>query len=174
MFDTMTMTKVLGAVCGSLLVFLLGSWAADEIYKMGGGHGEGEEHAQSYTIDTGASEEAAPAEEAAVDVLALVAASDAAAGEKVFAKCKACHKIDGTDGTGPHLNGVVNRAKASSAGYGYSDVLLGMASESWTPENLYAFIQNPKGYAPGTKMSFAGLGKSEDLGNLIAYLDTLK
>lgn len=169
MFDTMTITKAGGALCGSLLVFLLGGWAAEGLYHTGGGHGDGE-HAQAYVIDTGA-EETETAEET-VDFATLYAAADAAAGEKVFAKCKACHKIDGNDGTGPHLNGVVDRAKAASAGFGYSDALKGMADTAWTPENLYAFLENPRGYAPGNKMSFAGLPKSEDRVNLIAYLAT--
>ncbi len=169
MFDTMTTTKILGAACGSLLVFLLGGWAADALYTTGGGHGgEGE---QAYTIDTGASEST----EAASDGPSfeeVYASADAAAGEKVFAKCKACHKVDGTDGTGPHLNGIVDRAKAASAGFGYSDVLVGMSSEAWTPANLDAFLLNPKKYAPGTKMSFAGLPKPTDRANLIAWLAT--
>ena len=170
MFDTMTMTKVLGAVCGSLLVFLLGGWAAESLYHVGGeGHGE---MAQAYTIDTGAGEATEAAETEGPDFATLYAAADVAAGEKVFAKCKACHKLDGVDGTGPHLNGVVDRPKASIAGFGYSDVLLAMASEAWTPENLDGFLLSPKAYAPGTKMSFAGLPKVEERANLIAYLAT--
>ena len=168
MFDTMTMTKVLGAVCGSLLVFLLGAWAAESLYHVGGeGHGE---MTQAYTIDTGAGEATEAAATDGPDFATVYASADAAAGEKVFAKCKACHKLDGTDGTGPHLNGVVDRAKASVAGYGYSEVLLSMASDSWTPENLDGFLTSPKAYAPGTKMSFAGLPKAEDRANVIAYL----
>lgn len=167
MFDTMTITKVLGAVCGSLLVFLLGNWVASSLYATGGGHGGAE---QAYVIETG-TEAAAPAEEGP-SFDDLFAAADAGAGEKVFAKCKACHKVDGTDGTGPHLNGVVNRAKASVAGFGYSDVLLSMASDTWTPANMDAFLTNPKAYAPGTKMSFAGLPKPADRANLIAWLST--
>ncbi|MGL6210137.1 MAG: c-type cytochrome [Paracoccaceae bacterium] len=171
MFDTMTLTKVTGALCGSLLVYLLGAWAAESIYAVGHkGHGD-EEHAQAYSIEVA---EAAPAEgateEVAVPIEELMAAADPAAGEKVFGKCKACHKIDGTDGTGPHLNGIVNKAKGASAGFGYSEALLAVASESWTPENLYAFLENPKGYMPGTKMAFAGLSKSTDRANVIAYL----
>jgi cytochrome c len=103
----------------------------------------------------------------------VLAAADPAAGEKVFGKCKACHKLDGTDGTGPHLNGVVNRAKASVGGFGYSEALVAMAADAWSPENLNGFLENPKGYMPGTKMSFAGLGKVEDRANVIAYLATL-
>lgn len=172
MFDTMTLTKVTGAVCGSLLVYLFASWASDALYSTApAAHGE-EEVAQAYTIDTGA--EAAPAEAAAEGpaFAEVFAAADAAAGEKVFGKCKACHKLDGSDGTGPHLNGVVNRAKAASAGFGYSEALLAMAADNWTPENLDAFLTNPKGYAPGTKMSFAGLPKVEDRANLIKYLES--
>jgi cytochrome c len=173
MFDTMTMTKVTGAVCGSLLVYLLGGWAAGTLYHTGPvGHGEGEEIAQAYLIDTGA-EETTETADAGPDFATVLASADPAAGEKVFAKCKACHKLDGTDGTGPHLNGVVGRAKAASAGFAYSEALLAMAGDTWTPENLDGFLANPKGYAPGTKMSFAGLPKVEDRASVVAYLATL-
>lgn len=178
MFDTMTLTKAGGAVFGSLLVFLLGGWAAESLYHVGAAGGHGGEHgegevAQAYTIEVADAGGAEAAEEGP-DFATLFAAADAAAGEKVFGKCKACHKMDGTDGTGPHLNGVVDRAKAAVAGFGYSEALVGMASEAWTPENLDAFLANPKGYAPGTKMSFAGLPKPEDRANLIAWLATQK
>ena len=170
MFDTMTITKGLGAVCGSLLVFMLFNWAGDSLYSTGGGHG-GEE-TQSYTIAVEGGAAEAETAEAGPDFATVFAAADAAKGEKVFAKCKACHKVDGTDGTGPHLNGVVGRAKASVGGFGYSDALKAMAADSWTPENLEKFLTNPKGYMPGTKMSFAGLPKVEDRANLIAWLAT--
>lgn len=176
MFDTMTMTKVVGAVCGALLVFLLGSWAAEAIYTVAPeGHAGEEEIAQAYVIATGetAGTETESAE-ATVDVAALMAAADAAAGEKVFGKCKSCHKIDGGDATGPHLNGVVDRDKASVAGFAYSDALIAMQGQKWTPDNLFAFLESPKAYAPGTKMTFAGLPKPADRANVIAYLSTLQ
>lgn len=176
MFDTMTMTKATAGVCGALLVFLLGKWAATDLYAMGnahGGHG-GEEGAitQAYSIDTGASAPAGGGDAAPVDVAALMASADAAAGEKVFGKCKACHKLDGSNGTGPHLDGVVNRSKASVDGFAYSEAMKAHSSETWTPENLFHFIQSPKGYVPGTKMAFGGLPKEQDIVNLIAYLET--
>ena len=174
MFDTMTLTKVTGAICGSLLVYLFATWASDELYATApAAHGD-EEVAQAYTIDTGAEEASAEVAEEGPAFADLYAASDAAAGEKVFGKCKACHKLDGSDGTGPHLNGIVGKAKAASAGFGYSDALLAMASDVWSPENLDAFLLNPKGYAPGTKMSFAGLPKADERANLIAYLATVQ
>ena len=173
MFDTMTVTKGLSAVCGSLLIYLFASWAADSLYSTEVEAHGGEEVAQAYTIDTGAEEPAAAAE-AGPDFSVVLASADPAAGEKVFGKCKACHKVDGSNGTGPHLNGVINRAKASVSDFGYSEALLAMAADSWTPENMNGFLENPKGYAPGTKMSFAGLPKVEDRANVVAYLATLQ
>lgn len=179
MFDTMTMTKAVGAVCGSLLVLMLVDWAGNSLYTVGAGehgeHAEGELK-QAYTIDTG--EEAAPAEgdggAATVDVAALLAAGDPAAGEAVFKKCGSCHKIDGTNAVGPHLNGVVGRNHAAVPDFAYSEANLAMASEVWTPEAIFEFLENPKKYMPGTKMSFAGLPKPEDRANVVAYLSTLK
>ncbi len=173
MFDTMTMTKAVGAICGSLLVFLLAGWASDSLYHVGGGHGaHGEETAQAYTIELAAAE--APAEGAAEgpDFATLLASADAGAGEAVFKKCGACHKLDGADGVGPHLNGVVGRNHAAVAGFSYSEANIALKDEVWTPEAINEFIENPKKYMPGTKMSFAGLPKAEDRANLVAYLAT--
>jgi cytochrome c len=172
MLDTMTVTKAGGALCGAFLIFLLGKWAAESIYHTGvEGHG-GEEIAQAYSIDTGTSEEPAEAGTEAVPLADLMASADAAAGEKVFGKCKSCHKVDGANATGPHLNGVVNRAVGSVGEFAYSDGMKGHGG-NWDPDSLYAFLENPKAYVPGTKMSFAGLPKPEDRANIIAYLQSL-
>lgn len=171
MVDTMTATKVLGAGCGALLVFLLGSWAASALYSIGPASHAADPATQAYRIDTGEGETVEATEVAAGPTFEeLFATADAAAGEKVFAKCKACHKIDGSNGTGPHLNGVVNRSEASVEGFGYSDAMSGRKDQVWTPENLDHFLTNPKGYVPGTKMAFAGLPKAADRANVIAYL----
>jgi len=170
MFDTMTLTKTVGALCGALLIFLMGNWAAETIYSMGGGHGD--EHAQGYMIETGAEDdgEASAADEGPTFGELLLAA-DAGKGEKVFGKCKACHKLEkGENATGPYLYDVVGRPVDAAEGFGYSGALEAVA-EVWTPKNLYDFLENPKGYAPGTTMGFAGLKKPEDRVNLIAYLD---
>jgi len=170
MFDTMTLTKTAGALCGALLVFLLGNMAAGAIFSMGGGHGA--EHAQGYVVDTGAGEaEEAPAD-AGPSLAERMAAADPANGEKLFRNCAACHAVvEGENKVGPYLYGVVGRAVGSVATYGsYSGALTAVA-EVWTPVELYAFLENPKGYAPGTAMGYAGLRKSEDRADLIAYLD---
>ncbi|MFD1795676.1 cytochrome c family protein [Paracoccus aurantiacus] len=177
MFNTMTITKTAGALIGSLLSLLLLFWAGSALFHVGAseGHAEGEGHAQAYTIpveDAGGGGEAAAEEQ--IDFGALLAAADPAKGEKVFGKCKACHKIDGSDGTGPHLNGVVGRPVASVSGFNYDDAMKEHAAEApeWTPEALQAFLADPKGIVPGTKMSFAGLPKPEDRADLIAFLQT--
>lgn len=171
MFDTMRFTKIGGALCGSLLVFMLVSWAASALFYSGGGHG-GESEAQAYMIDTGEAETETASVEEGPAFEELYAAADTSAGEKVFGKCKSCHKVDGGDATGPHLNGVVDRAKGVVAEFGYSDALLAMSDQAWTPENLNGFLENPKGYMPGTKMAFAGLPKAADRANVIAWLAT--
>ncbi|MEM6635942.1 MAG: cytochrome c family protein [Pseudomonadota bacterium] len=169
MIDTMTFTKVTAAFCGTLLVYLLGGWVAEEIYHSGG-HGDG--HVQAYVIDTGEVEDDGPAEEA-VPLEELLASADPAKGEKVFGKCKACHKLEaGANGTGPTLYAIVGRPVDDEAGFGYSGALAAVV-DVWTPEHLDGFLENPKTYAPGTKMSFAGLSKPEDRADLIAYLDTI-
>lgn len=70
------------------------------------------------------------------------------------------------------MNGVVDRAVSSVEGFGYSGSLIAVAQQ-WTPENLNAFLENPKGYAPGTAMNYRGLRKIEDRANLIAYLASI-
>lgn len=104
------------------------------------------------------------------------AEGDAAKGEKVFRKCKACHAVGegAKNKVGPQLNGIVGRAFGSADGFGYSSALTDMAAEgkTWTEEELAGFLTKPKAYMPGTKMAFAGLRKEADVANVIAYLAT--
>jgi cytochrome c len=162
MFDTMTFTKAAGGICGALLVFLLGKWAAEELY-----HVEMQGDA-SYVIEVAGAEESAEPEEK-VDFETLLASADAGAGERQFRQCAACHRLeDGANGAGPHLYGVVGRQIASVDGFaGYSGNL---PEGEWTPENLNGFIENPSDWAPGTSMGYSGLRDPEDRANLIAYL----
>jgi len=169
MFDTMTLTKILGGVCGTLLVFLLGGWAAEEIYHSGG-HGD---HEQAYVIPVEGGEEIEEEIDEGppfVDVFALASAAD---GEGQWRACSACHALEqGENGVGPHLYGVVGRDVASVDGFGYSGALAAVV-DVWTPEELNAFLESPRNYAPGTAMGYNGMRKIEDRANLIAYLDSL-
>lgn len=104
--------------------------------------------------------------------------ADVEKGEKVFRKCKACHEVgDGAKAkAGPVLNGVVGRQIAAVEGFNYSDALVALGEEgkTWTAEEMALFLEKPKAYAKGTKMSFAGLRKEEDRANVIAYLATFE
>ena len=170
--DTMTITKAGGAFCGALLIFLLGAWAGESLYHVGP-EGHGEDHAMGYQIEVASAEDGAAAEEAAPEVPfeEVFVNASADAGESLWRQCSACHKLDGSNATGPHLDGVVGRDKGSVDGYSYSDTLASMEGD-WTPENLNGFLLNPKDYAPGTKMAYRGMSDIEDRANLIAYLAT--
>ena len=163
--DTMTATKIVGALCGSLLVFLLGAWVAEELYHVGG-HEE-----QAYVIEVPEAEEGGE-EVQEVAFADVYAQADPAAGESIWRQCSSCHKLeDGANGTGPHLFGVVGRPQTAVGDYPYSSAFAELAGV-WDPETLDAFLANPSEAVPGTKMTYRGLADVEDRANIIAYLET--
>jgi len=165
MFDTMTITKAVASVCGALLIFLLGNWAATALYVP-----RNADAVAAYAIDTGADE---PAEEVVeLTFEEAFAVADADAGSKLWSQCRACHKLEaGANGVGPYLHGVVNRAIGSAQGFNYSGALA-QVGDVWTPEALDTFIAAPSAAAPGTSMSFRGIGNATDRANLIAYIES--
>ena len=171
MFDTMTMTKVTGAVCGTFLVYLLGGWAAETIYHGGGGHGD--HHAQAYVIEVPETAGADDPVEEEVDFSVMMASATVDEGEGLWRSCRSCHALEpGVNGVGPSLYGVVGRAVGSADGYGYSGALVAVA-ETWTSDNLNACLENPSSFAPGTAMGYNGMRSAEDRANLITFLDSL-
>ena len=102
-------------------------------------------------------------------------AGDAAAGEKVFKKCKACHMVTKErHKSGPHLVNLFGRAAGSADGFKkYSKAMKG-SGIVWNAETLDGYLANPKKYLKGTKMAFAGLKKEKDRQNIIAYLESLQ
>ncbi|MCR9150684.1 MAG: c-type cytochrome [Rhodobacteraceae bacterium] len=120
--------------------------------------------------------EPAAAEEPAAEMAAAYDPELVAAGERVFNKCKACHKIGegAKNGTGPHLNGVIGHTAGSIEGFRYSKAMLEAGENGlvWTDETLGAYLADPRGYIPRNKMSFAGLKKQEEIDAVIAYIAT--
>jgi cytochrome c len=100
-----------------------------------------------------------------------VRAQDAAAGEKVFAVCKACHQIGETakNGVGPILNGIIGRKSGSIAGYSYSAANKD-SGITWDEATFREYIKDPKAKIPGTKMIYAGLKDEQKTSDLIAFL----
>jgi cytochrome c len=105
---------------------------------------------------------------------ALLAKADPAKGEGVSKKCTSCHTFNqgGANGIGPNLYGVVGDHIAEGrGGFAFSDGLKSKGG-TWDFASLNQWLHNPKAFAPGTKMTFAGLGNAEDRANLIAWLNT--
>lgn len=117
---------------------------------------------------------AAPAGNIYDAVKPLLAAAKPEAGAATFKNCTACHSGDkgGANKVGPALWGIVGRSQGAAEGFSYSAGLKGKGG-NWTPDNLAAFLNNPKGYIAGTKMVYAGITDPEKLADLLAYLNTL-
>jgi len=110
---------------------------------------------------------------AAVPIATLLATADIAKGEAAFKKCAACHTIaqGGATGIGPNLWATMGKPHGHVAGFAYSDALKSIPG-NWDWEAMDKWLANPKKYAPGTKMTFAGLGNPEERANLILYLNS--
>lgn len=105
-------------------------------------------------------------------IATLLASADAAAGAQVFKKCAACHTINkgGANGIGPNLWGSLGKPHGHVPGFNYTDALKSVPG-AWDWDGMDHWVKSPKTYAPGTKMTFAGLSKPQDRANLIAYLN---
>ena len=114
---------------------------------------------------------------AAISVTAFISqpsqAQDAAAGEKVFTKCKVCHVADeDKNKIGPSLHGVIGRTAGTHPDFKYSEAMIaaGASGVKWDEPTLTTYLHDPKAMVKGTKMAFPGLKKDEDVANVIAYL----
>ena len=149
-------------------IIALGSSIASGLYF----HADSPEHSEKMGYFIEGAEESAESGAPAYDLGTVLAAADPAAGEKLFAKCTACHTIapGAANGIGPNIHGALGKPIAGVApGFAYSSDLAGKGG-TWTYENMDAWLKSPKAFAAGTKMSFAGLSKPEDRANIMAFL----
>ncbi|HEX8526373.1 c-type cytochrome [Allosphingosinicella sp.] len=156
---------IAGWVLGAGIVFL-GAWlVTGEIFH------EGRPETMGYPVKgvTGVSKEG-PAEQ---PIAHFLQGADASRGEATFRKCSGCHTVTqgGANGNGPNLWGRMGAPIASVPGYSYSEALRARASETWTWDNMSAWLANPRAFAQGTKMGFAGLGDPQERANLLLYLN---
>lgn len=156
---------IAGWVLFAGIVALGGSIVAGETF-----HSERPEE-MGYPIE-GVVQEGEGGAEAEKPIAFYLASADAAAGEQVFKKCTACHNADkgGANALGPNLWGVLGEPIGKGKGFPFSSALSGVGG-NWNWDNLAAWLHSPKKFAPGTKMTFAGLSNPQDRANVIAFLN---
>lgn len=102
------------------------------------------------------------------------AAQDAAAGQRVFNQCRACHTVEqgGRNGVGPNLWHMFGRRAGSVDGFRYSAAMRqrGEGGLAWDEATLRAYLAEPRAVVPGGSMSYAGLRNEQQMNDLIAYL----
>jgi cytochrome c len=157
---------IAGWVLFAGIVALGGTLASGIVFK-----GERPEK-MGYPIE-GVVEEGGGGGEAEQPIEFYLASADVAKGADVFKKCQACHTIDkgGANGLGPNLWASFGKPHGHVPGFAYSDALKGIPG-NWDWKSMSDWLANPKKYAPGTKMTFAGLSNPEDRANVMAYLNS--
>ncbi len=174
--DSFELNKIIGAILGTLLFVMGIGFLAEAIYHPVTGAGPGYALPVPEGTEDGGGTPETP-EAPAVSIGTLLAAADPAAGQAAAKKCQACHDLSEANAnkTGPGLYDVVERVMGDHPGFAYSDAMMThhAAGDTWTYENLDHFLTSPKGFMPGTKMTFAGVKSDEERANIIAYLSTL-
>lgn len=130
-------------------------------------------HVEKFGYPVEAAEEAGGGKAAEVPIATLLATADPAKGGDVFKKCAACHTINqgGANGIGPNLYRTMGDAVAEGkAGFAFTDALKKVGGK-WDFDTMDAWLISPRKFAPGTKMTFAGLANPQDRANLIVYLN---
>jgi cytochrome c len=169
--DSFELNKILGAVLGTCLFLVALNITAGAIFTPARPAKPGYEIVVPEHPEGGTGPAAAPAQDPPVET--LLAKADVSRGEKSAQKCAACHTFDkgGRQLVGPNLWGVIGRPKASQPGFNYSPALKAMGG-SWTVDDIYHFIANPKAMIPGTAMTFAGVPRPAERADIIAFLNT--
>ena len=170
--DSFELNKIIGAILGTLLFVMGVGFLAEAIYHPNA-TGPGYALPEPEGGEGGNGGEETPA----VSIGTLLAAADPVQGADQAKKCGACHDLSEANAnkTGPGLYDVVERVIGSHPGFAYSSIMQEHQAkgDTWTYENLNQFLTSPKGFMPGTKMTFAGVKNDQERANIIAFLSTL-
>ncbi len=113
---------------------------------------------------------APPVTLAVKDAAGATLSGDVASGERVFRQCASCHVITaGVNRVGPSLHAIIGRAAGTVEGFKYSDANKN-SGVTWTEQELYTYLENPRAKIPGTTMAFVGLRDSQQRADVIAFL----
>jgi cytochrome c len=169
--DSFELNKILGAVLGTCLILLVTSFAASALFAPNKPEKPG--------FEIAVKEEAAGGEKAAAaapsePIEKLLQTASVQKGEQAAKKCAACHDFTkgGPNKVGPNLFSIVGDKKGEGRGFNFSAAMKGKGG-TWTIDDLNKFIDNPKGFVPGTAMGFAGIQKDSERADVLAYLNSL-
>src|SRR5262245_60301259 len=168
--DSFELNKILGAVLGTCLFVLALNITAGAMFSAPKPAKPGYDIAvQEHPAGGGGG--AAPAQDEPIEK--LLASADAGKGENSAKKCQACHTFNHAESNrlGPNPCGIVGRDRPSDSGFNYSAAMKAKGGK-WTVEDLNHFLTNPRGFIPGTSMTFAGLPKGSERADVITYLNT--
>lgn len=169
--DSFELNKILGAVLATCLAVLTLNIASGALFTPGKLAKPGYEIAVPEPEAQAGAGQAAPAQDQPIET--LLASADPKRGETAFKKCATCHTDEkgGPNKIGPNLYGVLGRPKGKEGNFAYSEAIKAKGG-NWTPEDMSQFIANPKAFAPGTKMSFAGVPRGNERADIIAFLNS--
>lgn len=168
--NSFELNKVLGAILGTCLILLALNIGAGAIFAPEKPAKPG--YVIAVKTEGGGAKTAEKPKEVPLPVRLAKASLDK--GKATARQCQACHTFEkgGPNRVGPNLWNVVGNERGEGRGFNFSKAMKAKGGK-WTYDELDKFLTNPRGYIPGTAMTFAGLRNDQQRADVIDYLHTL-